>query len=96
MADTVSQLVIHDLAAENILLHERIASLEGDVAIYREMNQVGLATIRQLTAHLEQARRRISGLERAAQRIATATSHRVVPFTRVPATIVTTETVPVQ
>lgn len=60
MSDTVTQLVIEDMATENVLLRERIGSLESDVAVYREMAQVALGTIVQLTARLEQARRRLA------------------------------------
>jgi phage shock protein A len=62
-------LTCEDLAASEAMLLERVASLESDVAAYREMVQLSVETVARLTAQLDTARHTINAL-RAAERAA--------------------------
>jgi len=57
MTSAADRLVITDLADENALLRERVESLEHDVVRYRELAQVALAQLQELTATIERERR---------------------------------------
>ncbi|MEP7306321.1 MAG: hypothetical protein ABJA98_12460 [Acidobacteriota bacterium] len=49
-------LVIAELADSEALLRQRIASLEADVAIYREISQAGIHALHNLTVQLGRLR----------------------------------------
>jgi hypothetical protein len=54
--NTVTQLVIEDLASENVLLNERIASLEADNRTLHELAVAGFDALRTSTLTLQKLR----------------------------------------
>jgi hypothetical protein len=54
--DSVTQLVIDDLALSEAVLRERIVSLEKDVSIYRELTCAAFDALRRLTIRHHQLR----------------------------------------
>ena len=55
-SNTVLEIVIEDLADENALLRERIASLEADVGTYRELAIATLDALAHVTQQHQQLR----------------------------------------
>jgi hypothetical protein len=58
----IDDLVIEELASCEAALVERVASLEADVASYRELAQQGIAALAVVTKERDQARRRLYAL----------------------------------
>ena len=51
-----SDLVIQDLAAENVLLHERIVHLESQQETYRELAKQAIHAVHSVTAERDRTR----------------------------------------
>ena len=51
--DDTTQLVIEDLALNEVVLRERIVSLETDVAVYRELTVAAFDALRHLTVRYQ-------------------------------------------
>lgn len=65
---TAADLVIQDLADGEAAALERIADLEQENAVLREMVREGLAQLARATAHLDAARHAIHALRTAEHR----------------------------
>lgn len=63
MGMTASDLVIEALARDEVLLRERIASLESDVVAYRGLSQQALTMIHDLTIERDRLRQQNRSLQ---------------------------------